>query len=158
MDSKNIIKLCVALILPLAVGSIAGIFTAQAIPEWYASLNRPSFNPPNGIFGPVWTTLYVLMGISLFLIWKQDPSAKRNTAIVIFFVQLLLNFCWTFLFFYFKEIGLALIEIIILWITILLMIISFYKIKPVAAYINIPYILWVSFATVLNAAYYLLNT
>lgn len=158
MDSKNIIKLCVALILPLAVGSIAGIFTAQAIPEWYASLNRPSFNPPSGIFGPVWTTLYVLMGISLFLIWKQDPSAKRNSAMVIFFIQLLLNFCWTFLFFYFKEIGLALIEIIILWITILLMIISFYKVKPVAAYINIPYILWVSFATVLNAAYYLLNT
>lgn len=158
MDSKNIIKLCVALILPLAVGSIAGIFTAQAIPEWYASLNHPSFNPPNGIFGPVWTSLYLLMGISFFLIWKQNPSAKRNAAIVIFFVQLLLNFCWTFLFFYFKEIGLALIEIIILWITILLMIISFYKVKPVAAYMNIPYILWVSFASVLNAAYYLLNT
>jgi translocator protein len=158
MDSKNIIKLCVALILPLAVGSIAGIFTAQAIPEWYASLNRPSFNPPNGIFGPVWTSLYLLMGMSLYIIWKQSADKKRKTAMIIFFIQLLLNFCWTFLFFYFKEIGLALIEIIVMWIAILLMFISFYKVKPVAAYMNIPYILWVSFATILNAAYYILNT
>jgi len=158
MDSKNLIKLCISVILPLAIGAIAGIFTAQAIPDWYASLIRPSFNPPNGIFGPVWTSLYLLMGISLFIIWKQPTSKKRNIAMTIFVIQLLLNFCWSFLFFYFKEIGLALIEIIIMWIAILIMIISFHKVKPLAAYINIPYILWVSFATILNAAYYILNT
>jgi len=158
MNSKDIIKLCISIIIPLAVGGIAGIFTAQAIPDWYASLNRPSFSPPNGIFGPVWTALYLLMGISFFIVWKKPADKKRNTAMIIFFIQLMLNFCWTFLFFYFREIGYALIEIIILWITILFMIISFYKVKPMATYINIPYILWVSFATVLNAAYYLLNT
>jgi tryptophan-rich sensory protein len=158
MDSKNLIKLCISVILPLAIGAIAGIFTAQAIPDWYASLIRPSFNPPNGIFGPVWTTLYLLMGISLFIIWKQPTSKKRNIAMTMFVIQLLLNFCWSFLFFYFKELGLALIEIIIMWIAILIMIISFHKVKPLAAYINIPYILWVSFATILNAAYYVLNS
>ena len=158
MKTNIIIKLLISLIVPLSIGAIAGIFTAQAIPDWYASLNRPSFNPPNGIFGPVWTTLYMLMGISFFIIWKQPADTKRNTGMIIFFIQLLLNFCWTFLFFYFKEIGFALIEIIVMWIAILIMLISFYKVKPVAAYINIPYILWVSFATVLNAAYYLLNS
>ena len=158
MNSKDIIRLCISVFLPLTLGAIAVIFTSQAIPGWYALLNRPPFNPPNEIFGPVWTTLYLLMGISFFLIWKQPSDKKRNTAMIVFFIQLFLNFCWTFLFFYFKELGYALIEIIALWISILLMIFTFYKVKPVAAYINIPYILWVSFATILNAAYYFLNT
>ena len=139
------------------VGSIAGMFTAQAVPEWYSTLNRPSFNPPNWVFGPVWTTLYILMGISFFLIWKQDTSQERNRAIILFFVQLLFNFVWSFFFFYFKMIGFALVDIILLWTSIVMMIILFYKIKRVAAYINIPYLLWVSFATILNAAYYFLN-
>ncbi len=157
MKKQNIIKLAISLILPLAVGSIAGIFTSQAIPQWYASLNRPSFNPPNWVFGPVWTTLYILMGISLFLIWKQNASKERNRAILFFSIQLLLNFAWSFIFFYFKMIGFALIEIIVLWISIVYMLFLFYKIKPVAAYLNIPYLLWVSFATILTAGYYLLN-
>lgn len=158
MSSKNIIKFCISLILPLSVGAVAGIFTAQAIPNWYASLNRPSFNPPNEIFGPVWTALYTLMGISLFIVWKNPADKKRKMAMILFFIQLSLNFGWSFLFFYFKELGLALIEIIFMWVALLFMIISFYKVKPLAAYTNIPYILWVSFATVLNAAYYILNT
>jgi len=151
------LKFLVSIILPLSVGAIAGIATAQSIPEWYTTLNRPSFNPPNWIFGPVWTTLYILMGISLFLIWKEDVSKKRNVAILIFLLQLFLNFVWSFIFFYFKMIGFALIEIILLWITIIIILVLFYKIKPVASYINIPYLLWVTFATVLNASYYFLN-
>jgi tryptophan-rich sensory protein len=147
----------VSLLLPLGVGAIAGLFTAQAVPEWYASLNQPSFNPPNWIFGPVWTTLYILMGISLFLIWKLDAGKERNRAILVFLVQMLLNFGWSFLFFYFKMIGVALMEIILLWISIVAMLYLFFKVKPLAAYINIPYLLWVTFATVLNAAYYFLN-
>jgi len=143
--------------LPLGIGGVAGMFTSEAIPGWYATLNQPSFNPPNWIFGPVWTTLYIVMGISFFLIWKLEASKERNHAIGIFLVQLLLNFGWSFCFFYFKMIGLALIEIIALWISIALMLKRFYKLKPLAAYINIPYLLWVSFATVLNAAYYWLN-
>ena len=157
MKANQIIKLVASLLLPLAIGGIAGIFTTEAIPGWYATLNQPSFNPPNWVFGPVWTTLYTIMGISLFLIWKRDTSKQRNQAILIFLVQLLLNFCWSFFFFYFKMIGIALIDIVALWIMIIVMLVHFYKLKPVAAYINIPYLLWVTFATALNGAYFFLN-
>lgn len=158
MKANQIGKLLISLLLPLGIGGIAGIFTAEAIPGWYATLIQPSFNPPNWVFGPVWTTLYIILGISLFLIWKLPPSKKRNQAILIFMVQLLLNFSWSFFFFYFKMIGVALVDIIFLWITIIFMLVSFYKIKPLPAYINIPYFLWVTFAAALNAAYFLLNT
>jgi tryptophan-rich sensory protein len=157
MKIPQIIKLIIALVVPLSVGAIAGLFTADAIPDWYASLNRPSFNPPNWLFGPVWTTLYTIMGISLFLIWKQNPSKQRNQAIAFFFFHLFLNFCWSFIFFYFKMIGAAFVEIILLWTSIVGTLILFYRIKPVAAYINIPYLVWVTFASVLNGAYYFLN-
>ena len=157
MNKTLTLKFLISILLPLSLGAIAGMFTSQSVPEWYATLNRPSFNPPNWIFGPVWTTLYILMGISFFLIWKQEASKVRNRAILIFLLQLLLNFAWSFIFFYFNMIGLALVEIILLWINIVLMLVVFYKIKPVASYINIPYLLWVTFATVLNASYYILN-
>jgi benzodiazapine receptor len=157
LKKSNIIKLIVSIILPLSIGAIAGIFTSDAIPGWYETLKQPSFNPPNWVFGPVWTTLYFLMGISLFLIWKQSPNKKRNRAILVFMIQLVLNFCWSFLFFYFHQLGLAFMEIILLWLSIFLMILLFYRLRPLAAYINIPYILWVTFATMLNAAYYFLN-
>ena len=157
MNKTLILKFLISILLPLSLGAIAGMFTSQSVPEWYATLNRPSFNPPNWIFGPVWTTLYILMGISFFLIWKQEASKVRNRAILIFLLQLMLNFAWSFIFFYFNMIGLALVEIILLWISIVMMLVVFYKIKPIASYINIPYLLWVTFATVLNASYYFLN-
>ena len=157
MNKTLILKFLVSILLPLSLGAIAGMFTSHSVPEWYATLNRPSFNPPNWIFGPVWTTLYILMGISFFLIWKQGVSKERNRAILVYLLQLLLNFAWSFIFFYFNLIGLALVEIILLWISIIMMLVVFYKIKPIASYINIPYLLWVTFATVLNASYYLLN-
>lgn len=157
MSRSNIVKLIVSLIIPLSVGSVAGMFTSQAVPNWYASLNRPSFSPPNWVFGPVWTTLYILLGISFFLIWKENRSKQRNLAIKVFAIQMFLNFAWSFIFFYFNMIGAALLEIILLWINIAVMIYLFYKIKPIAAYLNIPYLLWVSFATILNAGYYFLN-
>ena len=157
MKRNDFFKLIASILLPLTIGAVAGIFTSKAVPVWYATLNRPSFNPPNWLFGPVWTTLYILMGISLFLIWKQAKSKERNLAILIFLIQLVLNFAWSFIFFYFNRIGLALAEIILLWISIVVMLIQFYKIKPVAVYINIPYVLWVSFASILNASYFLLN-
>lgn len=157
MTKSNIIKLILSLILPLSIGAFAGMFTSEAIPGWYATLNRPSFNPPNWLFGPVWTTLYLLMGISFYLIWKQEKSKERDFAMLFFFVQLTLNFAWSFIFFYFNKIGLAFAEIILLWLSIVVMIIRFYKIKPITAYMNIPYLLWVSFASILNLSYYLLN-
>jgi len=157
MKANHIIKLVASLLLPLGIGGIAGMFTSEAIPGWYASLNQPSFNPPNWVFGPVWTTLYTILGISFFLIWKLPSSKERNLAILVFLVQLLLNFCWSFFFFYFKMIGLALIDILALWTMIVVMLVRFYKLKPIASYINIPYLLWVSFATALNMAYFFLN-
>jgi translocator protein len=153
----RIVKLIVALLLPLAVGALAGRFTASAIPGWYATLNQPSFNPPNWVFAPVWTALYLLMGISFYLIWQMPPNRQRNRAIAIFLGQLALNFAWSFLFFYFKRIGWALVDIVLLWASIAAMLWAFYKLKPWAAWINVPYILWVSFATALNMAYYWLN-
>jgi translocator protein len=157
MNKIHLIKLIASIALPLLLGAIAGMFTAQSVPEWYASLNRPSFNPPNWIFGPVWTALYILMGISLFLIWKQEVSKERNFAILVFLFQLLLNFGWSFIFFYFNKIGLAFIEIILLLVNIVIMMLLFYKINPIASYLNIPYLLWVSFASILNGSYYFLN-
>jgi len=157
MKAKRILKLVASLLLPLGIGGIAGLYTTEAIPGWYASLVQPSFNPPNWVFGPVWTTLYIIMGISLYLIWKLDASKQRNHAILVFMLQLLLNFFWSFFFFHFKIIGVALIDIVALWIMIILMLVRYYKLKPVAAYINIPYLLWVTFATVLNGAYFFLN-
>ena len=157
MHTKSISKLIISLALPLAVGAIAGFFTAKAIPDWYATLNQPSFNPPNWLFGPVWTALYVLMGISFFMIWTLAPGKERNAALAVFGIQLLLNFGWSFFFFYFNTIGVALAEIIMLWISIVVMLVLFHKQKPMAAYLNFPYLGWVSFATILNAAYYILN-
>jgi benzodiazapine receptor len=157
MNKSQIFKLLASLALPLVLGAIAGLFTAEAVPEWYETLNRPPFNPPNWLFGPVWTTLYILLGISLFLIWKQSASKERNLAIFVFLLQQALNFGWSFIFFYFNMIGFALIEIILLWISIIVMLVLFYKIKPMTAYINIPYLIWVTFATILNASYYILN-
>jgi len=157
MNASKIFKLIISLTLPLGIGDIAGMFTAGAVPEWYATLIRPSFNPPNWLFGPVWTSLYLLMGFSLFLIWNQIKSKERNIAILIFLLQLAFNFAWSFIFFYFNMIGFALLEIIVLWCNIVTMLVLFYKIKPLAAYINIPYLIWVTFAAILNASYYLLN-
>lgn len=150
-------KLFLSLLIPLVVGFTSGFFTASGVNEWYTTLNRPSFNPPNWLFGPVWTTLYILMGISLYLIWKQPASSERNAALLIFAVQLVLNFFWSIIFFYWHQIGLALIEIVLLWALIVLMIYRFYHINSTAALLNIPYLLWVSFATVLTAAYWNLN-
>lgn len=157
MNASQIIKLLISITLTLGTGAIAGIFTASAVTEWYAALNKPSFSPPNWLFGPVWTILYILLGVSLFLIWNLDASKARNLAILFFVIQLVLNFCWSFIFFYFKMIDFALVEIVVLWIMIVIMLILFYRIKPLAAYINIPYLLWVTFASILNGAYYFLN-
>jgi len=149
------IVICIA--IPMIIGSLSGLATTGAIDSWYAQLNKPSFNPPNYLFGPVWTFLYVLMGISLFLIWKSPQGNERNMALAIFVIQMVLNFTWTFLFFYFHRPGIALIEIGILWISIMLMILSFYRIDKTASLLQIPYILWVSFASVLNGAIWWLN-
>jgi benzodiazapine receptor len=150
-------KLLYSLVLTLGVGAIAGLATASSIGGWYATISKPGFNPPNWIFGPVWTLLYILMGIALSLIWKQPASLYRSNALWLFFIQLFLNFIWSFLFFYFHKIGLALVDIVALWIWIILTIISFSRLDKSAAWLLVPYICWVSFASILNGVIYHLN-
>jgi len=149
-------KLSLSILFPLIIGGISGYFTATNIESWYITLNKPSFNPPNYLFGPVWTTLYILMGISFYLI-LNSAKADKNKLIGIYLFQLTLNFLWSFIFFKYHALGIAAIEIIILWLSILSMIIMFYKTNKWAAIINIPYLLWVSFASVLNISIYILN-
>ena len=150
-------KLLYSLVITVGVGAIAGFATACNIGGWYATLSKPWFNPPNWIFGPVWTLLYILMGIALFLIWSQPPSLYRSNSLWLFFIQLLLNFLWSFLFFYFHKIGLAFVDIVALLIFIVLTIFSFSRLSKKAAWLMLPYVCWVSFATILNGAIYHLN-
>lgn len=137
------------------VGGISGIATIKSIKTWYKKLKKPSFNPPSYIFGPVWTTLYALMGISLFCI--IESHGEKGMAYIFFGVQLVLNFLWSFIFFQFHKLGWALIEIILLLLSIILTIISFSHIHPLAALLLVPYLLWVSFASILTAAIWKLN-
>jgi translocator protein len=157
MRKSDILSLAICIALPLIVGSISGIATSGNITTWHATLNKPVFNPPNYLFGPVWTVLYLLMGISLFMIWRSPSGDARNYALAIFSIQLVLNFAWSFIFFHFKQTGWAFVEIILIWISVLAMIIIFYRINRTAAFLQVPYLLWVSFASVLNGAIWWLN-
>lgn len=154
---KNLPKLAISIIIPLAVGFISSFFTRNSIPTWYSTLVKPALSPPNWIFFPVWTLLYVMMGVSLYLVWRKGFGNKTKTAIYLFSAQLLLNFLWTFLFFGLKSMLLAFAGIIVLWIMILITIVRFYRISKEAAYLLIPYIIWVSFASYLNLATFLVN-
>lgn len=154
---KNGLKFIACLSMPLIIGAIAGIYTSKNIATWYVFLNKPTFNPPNYLFGPVWTTLYILMGVSFFIVLNKADEIDKKKLISIFAFQLLLNFMWSFIFFEFHLLGWALVEIIIMWLSILTMILIFYKTNKLAAIINIPYLLWVSFATFLNYNIYVLN-
>ena len=157
MKLSNVISLIICLAIPLLVGGVSGYLTVTGLNGWYTTLVKPSFNPPNFVFGPVWTTLYLLMGVSMYMIWIDRTNPLRGTAIIAYAVQLFLNFWWSLLFFQFQNLLAALGEIILMWFAIIFMIVTFRRIKPLAAYIQIPYLLWVSFATVLTASLWWLN-
>lgn len=154
---KQWTKLVAAIVGCELVGILATPFTIASIPTWYATLEKPFFSPPNWIFGPVWTILYFLMGVSLYLIWKTKETKKRNTALFYFGLQLFLNFMWSILFFGLHSPLFALLDVILLEIVIILTLIKFYKISKIASYILIPYILWVFFASILNLSLLILN-
>lgn len=158
MAKSNILKLVIALLITIGLGSLGGLFTYPEIKTWYATLQKPSFQPPNWLFGPVWTLLYTLMGIGVYLVWKLPATARRNKALAVFMIQFILNFCWSIIFFNQHQTGWAFIEIIVMWVCILLTIIQFSKLSYPAAWLLVPYILWVSFATVLNGAIWKLNS
>jgi len=148
-------KLIIALIIPQVAGFIGSLFTSPKISSWYITIRKPSFNPPNWLFGPVWTILFLFMGIALYLVWIKKENKKL--AFTFFSMQLFLNILWSILFFGLQSPLLAFIEIFILEILILLTIKEFFKLSKKAAYFLIPYILWVSFAIILNLAIVILN-
>lgn len=151
----NWLALCGFVVLTLAVGAAAGFATRSGVAGWYGSLAKPSFNPPNWVFAPVWTTLYVLMAISAWRVWRA--RGLFAWPLQLFFIQLFLNFAWSFIFFSAHWIGIALVEIVILLVAIAGMAACFLKIDRVAALLLVPYLFWVSFAALLNAELYRLN-
>jgi benzodiazapine receptor len=155
---KEVPKLVASILIPLVIGFLGSIATMAEIPTWYSALSKPSWSPPNWLFGPVWTTLYILMGIALYLVWREGLDRMDvRFAILIFGVQLLLNLLWSIVFFSFHALFGSFILIMILWIAILANIIAFYVISKPAGILLVPYILWVSIASYLNYSVYILN-
>jgi tryptophan-rich sensory protein len=155
---RNFYRAAIAILVSESAGALGAVFTARSIPTWYANLTRPEFAPPNWVFAPVWTILYAIMGIAAFLVWKNGWERKDvKIAICLFFGQLVLNALWSIIFFGLQSPGAAFVEIIVLWLAILATIIAFFKISRPAAWLLLPYILWVSFAACLNYSIWMLN-
>jgi benzodiazapine receptor len=158
MGGRDIIKLVVSIVACQGAGAIGSIFTTPAIPTWYATLQKPFFTPPSWLFAPAWITLYLLMGIAAFLIWRKGLGQKGvRAALVVFLVQLVLNALWSVVFFGLQSPLWGVVVILALWVAILLTIIRFFKLSTAAGALLVPYILWVSFASVLNVAIWVLN-
>lgn len=150
------------LILFIAVTQLAGflgaVFTTSAIPTWYQNINKPAFTPPGWVFAPVWTILYLMMAVAVYLVWLQrETTPDFQTAFVLFFIQLALNSLWSILFFGLQDPLAALIEIVVLWVALVLTIWNFYKINTWAAVLLLPYLIWSTFAAFLNYSIVVLN-
>lgn len=160
--SKNkineIFKLIASVVICQLAGLIGSLFTSPAIPNWYATLRKPTFTPPNSVFAPVWTTLFLLMSVSAYLIWRKGLQDKNvRICLLIFIFQLILNVLWSLLFFGLESPFYAFIEILILWLAIGFTILNFQKLSRMAGLLLLPYLLWVSFAAILNFNLWKLN-
>jgi tryptophan-rich sensory protein len=155
----NIVRLAVSILICLGTGASGVILTTgKNLNDWYGQLNKPWFNPPNWVFGPVWTVLYILIGVATFLIWQKGANHRPvRIALGLFALQLVFNVLWTPLFFGQHWIGVAFVEIVVLWLAILAVIIAFHRVSGLAALCLYPYIGWVSFAAILNASLWWLN-
>ena len=161
MKARSLFIAIVFIAVAEAVGIIGFLLGGDFI-SWYMMLSKPSVSPPTWVFGPVWTLLYALMGIAAFLVWRSRPAhsvaaKRRSRALRLYAAQLFANFIWTPLFFGMHNVGLALIDIVVLWCLIVATMVSFYSVNRTAAYLLIPYLCWVSFATFLNASIWFLN-
>jgi tryptophan-rich sensory protein len=159
MKKTNWKLLVLSIALSQSAGFIGSFFTASSVRTWYPTLEKPFFNPPSWVFAPVWTTLYTLMGISLYLVWHKTRTTKKGNAFAVwlFLAHLGINALWSIVFFGLKDLLAALITILVLWAMIVSLIKLFYPVNKNAAYLLLPYLAWVSFATVLNAAILFLN-
>ncbi len=165
MPANKYFRLLIAVAVSELAGVIGGLASLGSLPVWYANLAKPALTPPPGVFGPVWTALYATMGIALFLIWQAHDRAaenpqllrRRKIAIGLFFVQLALNSAWSIIFFGLQSPGWALVEILVLWLAIAATALVFHEISRKAAYLFVPYLLWVTFAVYLNFSIWALN-
>ena len=151
-------RLVVSLVVPLAVGWIGGAGTARSLNDWYPTLRKPSWNPPNWVFAPVWTLLFLAMGVAVYRVWGiglGEPMVQM--ALILFGVQLVLNFLWSLCFFGLRSPGLALVEIVFLWLAVVATAVTMGRLDAVAGWLLVPYVAWVSFAAILNAAVWRLN-
>jgi len=154
--SRSILGFIVILGVTLIAAAVGGWASANA-PGFYALLNKPAWAPPAAVFGPVWTVLYLLMAIAAWLVWKKGRKQEVRKALWFYLVQLVVNTFWTWFFFAWRQGGWALAEIVVLWVLILLTIIAFYRVRPLAGVLLFPYLVWVGFAAVLNAVLWRLN-
>ena len=155
---NKILKFVIAILIPQLAAVIGSVFTMPSIEDWYANLGKPQLAPPNWVFGPAWTALFLLMGIALFIVWQKGLNKKNvKAAFSIFIGQLALNVLWSIIFFGLHSPGFAFVEIVFLWFAILATIIAFAKVSKPAAWLLVPYILWVSFASYLNFMIWMLN-
>ena len=152
-------KILIFVVTCIAIGYLSGTVTRSSVVTWFPTLIKPNFNPPAWVFAPVWSTLYIMMGIAAGLVWNRIDFERETVrkALLFFVIQLVLNALWSILFFGLKNPLLALIEIVLLWLMIYETYVKFVKIDKIAGYLFIPYLLWVSFATVLNASIWWLN-
>ena len=154
---KRALSLASSLILAYSAAFIGSLFTIGAIDTWYATLTKPQLNPPNWLFGPVWTVLYTLMAIAAWLVWEKRHHPLAHKALFVYGAQLVFNTLWSIAFFGLHNPALGLFVIVMLWISIVMTGIQFYRINRLAGYLLIPYLVWVSFATHLNFSFVLLN-
>ena len=155
---NNALKLVIAIAVPVVVGGLPGFATARGVSTWYSTLVKPSINPPAWVFGPVWTVLYIMMGVAAYLVWLRGVDADGvRAALAVFVIQLGLNGLWSILFFGIRQPGLALVEISVLWVAIGATSWLFWRVVPAAGVLLLPYWAWVSFATILNASLWWLN-
>jgi tryptophan-rich sensory protein len=155
---SNAIKLLLAVAVSLAIGGLSGLATARGVDNWYPTLGKPSFNPPAWVFGPTWTVLYILMGVALFLVWRQGlDTTGVKLALTVFAVQFVLNALWSIIFFGMRSPAWAFAEILVLWLAIVATLWACWRVTPVAGRLLVPYLAWVSFAAVLNGSIWILN-
>jgi len=155
---RELARLAASVAIPLAAGAIGSVATARSVTTWYPTLQKASFNPPGWVFAPVWTTLYVMMGIALFLVWRRGLALPLvKTGIVLFAVQMALNTLWSIAFFGMRSPAAGLVVIVLLWVALVLTMITFFRISRAPGLLLVPYFLWVSFATVLNGTLWWLN-
>ena len=155
---RDIFKLLISIVACQCAGLIGSFFTTAAIPTWYATLEKPLFTPPNWLFAPAWVTLYLLMGISAFFVWRRGlDELQVRRALIVFLIQLILNALWSVVFFGLEAPLYGAIVIVALWIAILFTILKFFKLSITAGALLSPYILWVSFAAALNVSIWVLN-